>query len=486
MLSKSKTKLVCTIGPASANIDIIRNMILSGMNMARLNFSHGTHETHKVLIDMIHKASAELGMHVGILQDLCGPKIRLGILPDEGIQLRAGENVILREASRSTEGTIPVDYEGLHKEIKIGESILIADGIMDLEIIEINDYDVVCKVISGGMAFTKKGVNLPKSKLRIPAFSAKDRADLEFGLKERLDYIALSFVRSAEDLEEISDIISNSSYHPKLIAKIEKPQAMENLESIIKAVDGVMVARGDLGVEVPFEEVPHMQKIIINKARSCGAMVITATQMLQSMVLSPRPTRSETTDVANAVAEGTDALMLSDETANGHYPLEAVKTLSKIAKAAERYSLSSLSMDFAPLDYSKRLDNSQGSDVYAEELILGLARAACWLAKDINAKAIVAMTSTGYTAYSIARFRPSSIVLALAPTDEACRKISLIWGTEAILIDEVKSSEEMISVAIEKVREAGYARLGDKIVVVAGLPFGTHAPINFLRVVDII
>jgi len=472
MLLESRSKLICTIGPASSDIETIKAMILNGMNVARLNFSHGTHASHKELIDKIRKASSDLGKYVGILQDLCGPKIRLGNLPDEGIKLRSGEIAILTESSQSMADTIPVDYEGLHNEVKVGESILISDGMIDLLVESIDGVKVICKIINGGVVFTKKGVNLPQSKLRIPAFSVKDREDLEFGLKEKLDFVALSFVRNAEDLNEIRYIIEQSDFHPRLIAKIEKPQAIENLSEIMKVVDGVMVARGDLGVEMPLEQIPHMQKEIIRKARECGVIVITATQMLQSMVSSPRPTRSETTDVANAVLDGTDALMLSDETASGNYPVEAINTLSKIARSAESYSGSSLNLNIDSMDEARRS-------------VWGVGRAASWLAKDIGAKVIVLVTVTGYAAYSVARFRPEATILALSPTLESCRRMSIIWGIDAILVDNFIDKNDMIRVAISKVKETGLATTGDKIIITAGLPLGTYAPVNFLQIIDV-
>ena len=472
MFKYSKTKLVCTIGPASNNKDTIKKMILNGMNVARLNFSHGNHDSHRATIALVREAAKELGVYVGILQDLCGPKIRLGILPEDGIHLIDGQEVFLAASDENCPHCIPVDYSGIHNELEAGERILIADGLMELVVLEINGKKIRCKVINGGMAFSRKGVNMPQSKLKVAAFSDKDRSDLLMGLNEQVDFVAMSFVRNAKDLDEIKKIISTSSYRPKLIAKIEKPQAVENIDEIINAADGVMVARGDLGVEMPLEQIPHIQKKIIKSARQAGRVVITATQMLASMVSAPRPTRGETTDVANAVLDGTDALMLSDETANGKYPELAVETLSKIARAAEPYAVSSLSLD---------------SSVFFNETSLtkAIGRAACWLAKDINAAAIVCFTASGYAAYSISAFRPECKIIALTRDKNICRQTSIVWGATAVISTPVEDTDAHIAEAVKQVKEIGAVNKGDKIVVTAGLPFGQAHTTSFIKVVEV-
>lgn len=467
-----RTKLVCTLGPASNTPEIIRDMIIKGMNVARLNFSHGTHETHKATIKLVREISEELGVHVGILQDLCGPKIRLGKLPEEGVRLVFDEEAVFASSGENCHGCIPIDYPGIHKELKVGERLLISDGTMEVLVEKIEGPKIYCKVISGGIAFSRKGINMPQSNLQVESFSKKDREDLNMGLKENVDFVALSFVRSAEDLEEVRSVLHNCGNPPKLIAKIEKPQGVENLDEILAVVDGVMVARGDLGVEMPLEEIPHVQKKIILSARLAGRMVITATQMLASMVTSPRPTRGETTDVANAVLDGTDALMLSDETANGHYPVLAVETLGKIAKAAEPYAVSSLSLDNVGVDDQR-------------SWTIAIGRAACWLAKDVNASAIVTFTSSGYTAYCISRFRPDCRILALTLSEELCNKMSLIWGTTAMPSLPVEDTDMLVETAKTKALESGVAGKGDTIIVTAGLPFGQTRTTSFLRIIRI-
>lgn len=467
-----RTKLVCTLGPASNSPETIRLMIEKGMNVARLNFSHGTHETHRATINLVRQISAELGVYVGILQDLCGPKIRLGRLPDEGIKLLPDSTVIFAASNENCADCIPIDYPGIHKEVQEGERILISDGTMDVVVEKIEGHKIFCKVVTGGVAFSRKGINMPQSNLQVQAFSQKDRDDLRMGLEEKVDFVALSFVRSAQDLEAVREMLSKKDNPPKLIAKIEKPQGVENLDEILAVADGVMVARGDLGVEMPLEEIPHVQKKIIRSARLAGRMVITATQMLASMVTSPRPTRGETTDVANAVLDGTDALMLSDETANGQYPVEALETLGRIARAAEPYAVSSLSLENEGVD-SKRT------------WTIAIGRAACWLAKDANASAIVSFTTSGYTAYCISRFRPDCRILALTLSTELCSHMSLIWGTTAVPSEQVTDTDTLIETAKAKALSSGVAKRGDTIIVTAGLPFGQSKTTSFLRIITI-
>lgn len=472
MYKYSKTKLICTIGPASNSRETIKKMIEKGMNVVRLNFSHGTHDTHRATIKLVREVAAELGVYVAILQDLCGPKIRLGKLPEDGIRLVDGSEVVLVASDENCSDGIPVDYSGIHKELEVGERILIADGLMDLIVTKIDGCKIYCKVVTGGIAFSRKGVNMPQSNLQVAAFSEKDRADLLMGLEEKVDYVAMSFVRSANDLVGIKSVIAESNYKPRLIAKIEKPQAVDNLDEILAQVDGVMVARGDLGVEMPLELIPHIQKNIINSARNAGRLVITATQMLASMVASSRPTRGETTDVANAVLDGTDALMLSDETANGKYPELAVETLAKIARAAEPHSKPSLSMDSSVVC-------SEGS------LTKAIGRAACWLAKDVNASAILCYTAAGYAAYSISMFRPDCKIIALTNNEDICRKMSLIWGTTPMLINQVGDTDNLVAKAVETAKKCNAVKKGDKVVITAGQPFGKTYTTSFIRIVEV-
>lgn len=472
MKAITKTKLICTIGPASNNPETIRKMIENGMNVARLNFSHGTHESHRATINLVRSIAQEMGVHVGFLQDLCGPKIRLGKLPEEGVRLIVGEYIALASTKEKCENALPVDYDDLHKEVNVGERILLADGMMELRVTGIDGVKVICEVITGGVAYTKKGVNMPQSDLHVPAFSEKDRCDLQMALEEKLDFVALSFVRSAKDLEEIKSIIDASEHKPLLIAKIEKPQAVDNLEEILDVVNGVMVARGDLGVEMPLEEIPHVQKYIIKQARKAGRITITATQMLASMVKAQRPTRGETTDVANAVIDGTDALMLSDETANGDYPDTAVATLAKIASAAERHNKHTPDFDYSLFRES-------------HSITLAIGRAACWLAKDVGAKCIVSYSSTGLAPYCISRFRPECELLVLTYNEKVCNMTSLIWGAQGVISEMMTDMDSVMETAKIKAIEAGLAEQGDIIVVTSGMPFGKTGTTSLLRLVQL-
>ncbi len=472
MKTITKAKLICTIGPASNNPDVIRKMIENGMNVARLNFSHGTHESHRATINLVRSIAKEMGVHVGFLQDLCGPKIRLGKLPEEGVRLIVGDYIALASTKEKCENALPVEYDDLHKEINIGERILLADGMMELRVTGIDGVKVICEVITGGVAYTKKGVNMPQSDLHVQAFSEKDRVDLQMALEEKLDFVALSFVRSAQDLEEIKSIIDKSEHKPLLIAKIEKPQAVDNLEEILDVVNGVMVARGDLGVEMPLEEIPYIQKYIIKQAKKAGRITITATQMLASMVKAQRPTRSETTDVANAVIDGTDALMLSDETANGDYPDTAVATLARIARAAEKHNKQTL--DF---------DSSLFRDSHTFTLAIG--RAACWLAKDVGAKCIVCYSATGLAPYCISRFRPECELLVLTYDEKVCNMTSLIWGAQGVISELMTDLDSVMETAKIKAIEAGLAEQGDTIIVTAGMPFGRTGTTSLLRLIQL-
>jgi pyruvate kinase len=450
---------------------MIRKLIENGMNVARLNFSHGTHDSHRETIQKVRSIANELGCYVGILQDLCGPKIRLGMLPEEGVQLIRNEEIALRSGDTYEEGVLPLHYPEIHKDVTPGESILLADGMRELKVLRIEGDKVICKIITGGQIYSRKGVNMPGSKLSVSAFSDKDREDLMMGLKENVDFVAMSFVRQASDLDEIKSIIAQADYKPKLIAKIEKPQAVANISEIVDAVDGIMVARGDLGVEVPLEHVPIIQKDIIEVARSKGKFSITATQMLMSMVSNPRPTRGEASDVANAILDGTDAVMLSDESANGKYPIEACATLGRIASATEPYSKNRLLRT-----------NNDDADVSAT---LAMGRAAGWLAGDIKAVAIVVYTESGFSARAVAQYRPNCGILALTPNENICNQLSLCWGTRAIQIEHYDGTDELFRATRRTMLELGLAKKGDKIVLTAGVPLGIAGGTTMIRVLTI-
>jgi len=466
------TKIVCTIGPASASAETLEDLIRAGMNVARLNFSHGDHASHHALIEDIRRIAARLGEPVAILQDLCGPKIRLGMLPEQGVRLNQGELVVLSASDRNVEGTIPVDYPHLHADVSVGAAIMLADGLMELRVEDIDGFKVVCRVINGGIAYRRKGVNMPCSDLSIPAFTDKDRDDLRFGLEEGVDAVALSFVRNPADLDDIRTMLDAAPYSPKLIAKIEKPQAVESFDAILARVDGVMIARGDLGVEVPLETVPVIQKKLIQKARLRGKFAITATQMLSSMVASPRPTRAEATDVANAIYDGTDALMLSDETASGEYPVESAQMLDRIACATEPHVHTTLDMETA--------------DVADETAVArAIGRACGWLANDLQAAAILAYTQSGFTARCVARFRPGCAVVAMSPDARVCRQLNLIWGVRPVKVDPLDSSDALFVTARRWSLRTKVASLSDCIVVTAGTPLWQPGSTNLIKVIEL-
>lgn len=466
-----RTKIVCTVGPASASEQILSEMISAGMDVARLNFSHGDHASHGELIKMIRELAHKAGKPIAILQDLCGPKIRLGILPEAGVRLVPGEMIALCAGTDVPPHALPVDCPSLHHDVNIDDAIMLADGLMELRVNSIVGDLVQCEVITGGIAYSRKGVNLPTSNLSISAFTDKDRADLLFGLEQGVDIVALSFVRSAADLEQIRALLDSAVNRPKLIAKIEKPQAVDNIDEIIALVNGIMVARGDLGVEMPLERVPVLQKQLIEKARLAGRSVITATQMLSSMVASPRPTRAEATDVANAIYDGTDAVMLSDETASGKYPVKATQILHRIAIATEPYVGNALAMnqeDGVPLTVS-----------------WAVGRAAGWLANDLHAAAILAYTQSGFTAGCVSRFRPQCPIVALTPSALSYHQMNLLWGVIPVMSEAYHDTDEMLLRAADEVKQRELAVTGERIIVTAGAPLWHPGSTNLLKVVEI-
>jgi pyruvate kinase len=447
-------------------------MIDAGMDVARLNFSHGDHQSHGELIRLIRLLAERAGKPIAILQDLCGPKIRLGKLPLEGVSLVPDASVILCAADIAPPGTIPVDYPNIHNDVHVGDAIMLADGLMELRVEAVDGSQVKCVVVTGGTAYSRKGVNLPGSTLSLPAFTPKDRADLQFGLEQGVDIVALSFVRSGADLSQIRAVLDGASVRPHLIAKIEKPQAIENIDEILALVDGIMIARGDLGVEVPLEKVPVLQKQLISRARLMGRSVITATQMLSSMVSSPRPTRAEATDVANAIYDGTDALMLSDETASGKYPLAATKILDRIARATEPHVGNALYLRHDDMDPLITVSWAVG-------------RAAGLLANDLQSAAILAYTQSGFSAACVARFRPKCPILALTPNAQAYRQMNLLWGVLPVLIEECSDTDQMFALARREVVKYQLAGEGDRIIVTAGAPLWQPGSTNLVKVIEL-
>ncbi|MFZ2448539.1 MAG: pyruvate kinase [Syntrophobacteraceae bacterium] len=467
-----RTKIVCTIGPRTNSPDKILELIQAGMDVARLNFSHGDHETHRQTIESIRAQSMRAGREIGILQDLGGPKIRLGIIKADKRMLHHGERVALFAGESSDDDAIPVNYPEFARDVEVGNLILLADGTVQLVAVEKADDRIVCEVLVGGVVVSHKGVNLPLSRLSVKAFTDKDRKDLMLGLDAKVDFVALSFIRGVADLDEVREIIGKIDHPPMLIAKIEKPQAVENFDQILAVVDGIMVARGDLGVEMPLEEVPMIQKKIIRMTRQAGKPVITATQMLTSMMENPRPTRAEATDVANAILDGTDALMLSDETAMGNYPIEAVSTLDRIAATTEPYLDE---RDFLSEEVSDHLHTVPAA----------ISRAACSLALDVGASAIVATSSSGSTARLVARFRPSAPVMALTDHPETRRQLALSWGVIPHLVSAFVDTDQMFASARAWAVEKGVAKAGDCLVITAGVPVGVPGTTNLLKVMEI-
>jgi len=471
-MRQRKTKIVCTLGPATDSVEGIKELMEAGMDVVRLNFSHGDSETHRATIRRIREVSERVGREVGILQDLAGPKIRLGELPPEGIVLEAGGTVGLAPEGNPEAGILPVSYPYLLEDVAAGETILLADGLIELEVISVEQDRLVCEIHNGGLLTSRKGVNLPQANLRVAAFTDKDRADLEVGLEEGVDFVALSFVRHERDLEPVRDRLAQLKQPPLLIAKIEKPQAVDRIEPILEAVDGVMVARGDLGVEMPPETVPMVQKKIIAAARRAGRPVITATQMLRSMVDSPRPLRAEASDVANAVLDGTDAVMLSEETAIGNFPAEAVRVLDRVALQAEPH-----------LDRAKMLEDSLSPCV--PELTGAISRAACELAAAVGAAAIVTTTASGSTARLVARLRPAAPVLGLTPSAAIARQLSLSSGVFSALAEEASDAAGLKEMVSKTLAAHGLGVAGERVVITAGLPLGVSGSTNLLRVLEV-
>jgi pyruvate kinase len=442
------------------------------MDVARLNFSHGDHDTHRQTIRIIRKKAKKTGKVIGILQDLGGPKIRLGELRVTEMKLEIGEKVALSPMKPIEPSDIPVNYPYIVNDVAIFDRILIADGLVLLRVIAKEKERVICEVLVGGVIQSHKGLNLPSSSLRVPAFTEKDRQDLGVGLEEAVDFVALSFVRHEKDLEPVRELLVKNPTPPFLIAKIEKPQAIERFKQIVDVIDGVMVARGDLGVEMPLEDVPIIQKRIIRISRYASKPVITATQMLRSMINSPRPTRAEATDVANAILDGTDALMLSEETAMGDYPIEAVQILDRIARTTEAHMQTHYAGDKPVFDHLGMTESA-------------ISRSACFLAEDLNAASIIAATSSGSTARLVARYRPPTPVLALTPKQQTQRHLTLSWGVTPVLVTPFSDADEIFDLARRWTMEHNLAKPGDRLIVTAGVPVGTPGTTNLLKVIEI-
>ncbi len=470
-LIRRKTKIVATIGPATSEPKMIASLVDIGLDVVRLNFSHGDHDSHRAVIKQVRKCAEESGRPVGVLMDLPGPKIRLGDMPSER-RLKTGQTITLKAEEADDSDALPVNYPHLIEDVEVGGRILLADGLVELMVTGKDKKGLKCTVVSGGKVSSRKGVNLPTSVLRIPSFTEKDATHLEMGLAEGVDFVAVSFVRHERDLAPVREMIEASKHKPLLIAKIEKPQALERLPQILASVDGLMVARGDLGVEMPFEDVPIAQKKIIDMARRGGKIVITATQMLRSMCDSPRPTRAEATDVANAVFDGTDAVMLSDETAAGTYPLESVRVMDRICRRAEQENNSSA---YLRQELSELLPPTEAA----------LSRAVVYLSRDLDPAAIVASTAGGSTARLISRYRPDKPIVGLTPSRLVYNQLTMSWGVIPALKDTFDTMDQMFEAACEWCLEQGLAQQGERLIITAGVPLQRPGTTNMIKVMGV-
>ncbi len=466
-----RTKIVCTIGPSSEDKETLIKMIKAGMNVARMNFSHGTHEEHDKRIDLVRQAASEVGKNIAIMLDTKGPEIRLGTFSREPVLLRTGDEFTL--TTREVEGDrtiVSVSYKDLPKDVGVGGKILLADGLIELEVLEIIDgTDLRCKVINGGELKSRKGVNLPGVQVNLPALTDKDIDDILFGIKKRVDFIAASFIRKAADVLAIRNILEEHQADIHIISKIESREAVDNIKEIIKVSDGIMVARGDLGVEIPPEDVPLIQKYLIEQCNKAGKPVITATQMLESMTHNPRPTRAEASDVANAILDGTDAIMLSGESAAGKYPVQAVETMNRIAMRVEE--------SFPYARFMKKHEESRSKTVTDS-----IGYAVCEVSANLDASAIITATTTGHTARMIAKYRPKAPIIAVTPRPKVLRKMALVWGVEPLLVRDIHSTDEMISASVETALAANLVKGGDLVVITAGVPVGVHGTTNMMKV----
>ncbi|MCR4834468.1 MAG: pyruvate kinase [Butyrivibrio sp.] len=468
-----RTKIICTIGPASESEENLREIMKAGMNIARFNFSHGSHAEHKRKFERIRKLREELQLPIATMLDTKGPEIRLKDFKNGKEMLEAGQKFTL--TTREVEGTkdiVSVTYTDLPKDCREGMRILLDDGLIELHVDKVNDTDIECTVENGGKISDKKGVNVPGAVLTMPYLSEQDTSDIIFGCEMGFDFIAASFVRTRQDVLDIRNILKEHNSPMKIISKIESIQGIANLEEILDESDGIMVARGDLGVELPFEEVPVQQKKMIKLAEAQGKYVITATQMLDSMIHNPRPTRAEATDVANAIYDGTTAIMLSGETAAGDYPIEAVKTMAKIAERTEK-----------DIDYVGRLKKRDSNHV--NDVTTAISHATCTVAAEVEADAIISVTMSGFTARMVSKYKPSCPVIACAVNPTVCRQTNLLWGVIPLHIRQEDTADELFREAVSSAITAGYIKKGDKVVITAGVPLGISGRTNMIRVEEV-
>ena len=471
-LQLPRTKIVCTIGPSSSEYEVIKKLIQSGMNVARLNFSHGTQQDHRNTLNTLRRASRETGRVLGIMLDLQGPKVRVGLFASGSAQLKSDAHFTI--TTRPVEGNdsiVSTTYARLHEDVGAGDTILLDDGMIALEVTEVAKQDIHCRVVTEGELKNNKGINVPGARLSVETITEKDYRDVEFALEAGVDFLAMSFVRHPDDLKMMREFLKGRGASLPIISKIEKPQALEHIDEIIEVSDGIMVARGDLGVEIPAEEVPHIQKMIIKKCNRVGKPVITATQMLESMIHNPRPTRAEASDVANAILDGSDAVMLSGESAMGKYPVEAVTTMKRIIHATEA---SHLQEQGTPIILTQ--DDSQ-------PIQEGISASACILARQVNARAIASITLRGAMARVLSKHRPVTPIFAISQSEESLRQLSLYWGVEGIHSRDMTSAfDEAVPEVVAMLVEHKVLTQGDRCVITAGLPFHGRQVTNTVRV----
>lgn len=466
-----KTKIICTLGPANDDEQVLKKLMLEGMDAARFNFSHADHASHKKKLDMVVRLREELKLPIATILDTKGPEIRIGTFKEGKIQLKKGDYFTLTtKAVEGTEKMVSISYKDLPKDIKTGATVLIDDGLIEMTVASVTDTDIVCTVRNDGIVSNNKGINVPGTRLSMPFISERDRSDIIFGIENGFDYIAASFTRSADDILEVRKLLEEYDCHDiNIIAKIENAEGVDNIDEIIRVVDGIMVARGDMGVEIPLEEVPVLQKLIIQKAYNAGKQVVTATQMLDSMMKNPRPTRAESTDVANAIYDGTSAIMLSGETAAGLYPVKALQTMVKIAERTEQ-----------DIDYIKRF-NARGQTC-GVDVTNAISHATCTTAHDLGATAIVTVTKSGETAKMLSKYRPDCPIIGCTTKESVYRQLNLSWGVAPMLIQEEDNTDDLFDHSVDAAQKAGLVENGDLVVITAGVPLGISGTTNMMKV----
>jgi len=469
-MTQNPTKIVCTLGPATSSSEMVRGLLEAGMDVARLNMSHGDYGTHAAAISLVRSLAAELGLHVALLMDLQGPRIRAGIMQGGAVELAAGATcVVATEAATGTAQRFSTTYGRLAHDVQVGDRILIDDGLLELRVTAFTETEVTCEVVRGGVLRDHKGINLPGVKVSEPSVTEKDLADLEFGLQAGVDYVALSFVRTADDIRVLKRAIAERGHTEPVVAKLERPEAIEQLEAIVEAADAVMVARGDLAVEASPEQVPILQKQIIAACARGRKPVITATQMLESMRENPQPTRAEASDVANAILDGTDAVMLSGETAAGKYPLESVRMMRRICEAAENSQLAGEHLQ------------TRGLVGGVTDFANAVSEAAAVTAERIGAQAIVAFTQSGSTARLASKCRPRVPIIAVTPLPEAARRANLYWGVQPVVVDQAVDTDEAMRLIDSTLRERGLVASGQPVVITAGTPIAVRGTTNLMK-----